>query len=267
MALILDCSVQQANKPAVAFGSASEFWSGKHKMYCFKREYGHLPNGIVAFMSNVFPGKVHDYTVCMSMIPAYKRFLRKDEDELNLADDNPEERRWAALADKAYIGLEHHIRAIIPKKGNITEEEEKRNKTIGKAPVIAENFYGRKVRQFVMAADRFTRSMDQFKKYDDIMTALTNYAIFKKPLRKTEHHVYGNHLEEIRKEYERKQEIRRLQNKARLDRHREALTKGNDSFGSRERFPDGRQISTSSSSEDEVDEIANGFSSLMNFLR
>lgn len=45
VALIVDCSVQQCFRPTGAFAEAKSNYSGKHEMYCWKREFGHLPNG------------------------------------------------------------------------------------------------------------------------------------------------------------------------------------------------------------------------------
>lgn len=47
VALIVDCSVQQCYRPVGAFAEAKSNYSGKHEMYCWKREFGHLPNGKV----------------------------------------------------------------------------------------------------------------------------------------------------------------------------------------------------------------------------
>lgn len=47
VALIVDCSVQQCFRPTGAFAEAKGNYSGKHEMYCWKREFAHLPNGKV----------------------------------------------------------------------------------------------------------------------------------------------------------------------------------------------------------------------------
>lgn len=50
VALIIDCCVQKCYRPTGSFGESKANWSGKHWMYCWKREYAHLPNGkIVSF--------------------------------------------------------------------------------------------------------------------------------------------------------------------------------------------------------------------------
>jgi hypothetical protein len=78
---------------------------GKHGFHCYKREFGHPPNGMVAFVSDVFPGSRHDMVVCQTMTDEYAAFLAKGHDSDDLEDPQPDARSWAVMADKGYISL------------------------------------------------------------------------------------------------------------------------------------------------------------------
>jgi hypothetical protein len=74
VAIVLDCSVQEIPMYAGSFSDVKIFYSNKHKKYCVKKEYAHLPNGKVCFVSNFFPGSKHDFSVFLANLEIYKKF-------------------------------------------------------------------------------------------------------------------------------------------------------------------------------------------------
>ena len=59
--LIVDCTVCQIRRPAVNFNDAKVFYSGKHGMYCLKKEICVNARSVTAaIISQAFPGSVHD---------------------------------------------------------------------------------------------------------------------------------------------------------------------------------------------------------------
>jgi hypothetical protein len=228
--LIVDCSVQECERPAGHFGGEQKrFFSGKHHYHCYKREYAHLPNGSVAFISDVFPGSVHDMTVCRTMHEKYSQFVAKKPDELKLEDPDVGATSWAILADKGYIGLDQALRAIVPNRANSRTAAPTPSSATsrvrgapdsttilqarhGSARVACENFYGRKVRCFQISRNCFTATMDKFRVVDDITTALTNYHLLKRPLRREDAHLHRVLLEERKEKAITRIERKRAQN-------------------------------------------------------
>ena len=218
VALIIDCSVQECERPAGHFGGEQKrFFSGKHHFHCYKREYAHLPNGMVAFVSEVFPGAMHDMTVCRTMQEKYAQFLAKKPDEIDLKDPDVGATSWAILADKGYAGLEQGLRAILPIRENSRARGGSDSTTIyearlGGARIMCENFYGRKVTCFLISRNCFTASMDKFKVVDDITTALTNYHALKRPLRREDAQLHRALLAEKKEKATARIERKRAQN-------------------------------------------------------
>ena len=167
-------------------------------------------------------------TVCRTMQAKYATFLEKKPAELELEDPEEGAATWAILADKGYNGVEQAIRAIVPPRENMRvaatpSSSASRGRgardsaTIiqaqhGAARVLCENFYGRKVRCFLIARNCFTSSMDKFKVVDDIMTALTNYHILKRPLRRDDAQLHRALLAEKRDNAKAKTEHKRERN-------------------------------------------------------
>lgn len=178
VALILDCSVQKIPRYCGGFNDVKTFFSNKHKIYCVKKEYGHLPNGKVAFVSKFYPGSKHDYNIFLNNITIYKNFLRKN---------NGNNEYWKIMADKGYEGANTHIPSVLPKKGtNLTSSDIRENSRISRCRIICENFYGRM--KVLWGAARLKINKD-LKNYDDVImicVSLTNYHIDIHPLRATD---------------------------------------------------------------------------------
>ena len=115
VALILDCTVQEVPRYGAQFNDSKIFYSEKHKIYCVKKEIGHLPDGSACFVSNYYPGSKHDFHIFLKNVAHYKELLKKDEKENEY---------WHIMADKGYEGAKSYMPAILPKKGaNISSIE------------------------------------------------------------------------------------------------------------------------------------------------
>ena len=135
VALVLDCSVQEIPRYMGTFNDMKVFYSNKHKKYCVKKEYGHLPNGQVCFISKFYPGSKHDFHVFLDNKEIYKTFLLKHDSVSDF---------WKLMADKGYEGAGDHIPCILPKRGtNFSTSEMRENIRISNSRIICENFYGR----------------------------------------------------------------------------------------------------------------------------
>ncbi|PWA02209.1 hypothetical protein BB558_001657 [Smittium angustum] len=84
------------------------------KKYFVKREFAHLPDGRVAFMSPIRYGPVHDFHIFLSRRKIYGQFLMKSPHELS----SNESQHWPIIADMRYIGINGYLPDIIPTKGN-----------------------------------------------------------------------------------------------------------------------------------------------------
>lgn len=77
VALVLDCTIQPVPKFAGGHREVKVFYSLKHRCYCVKKEFGHLPNGKACFVSKYYPGSKHDFSIFLENVPTYQQFLTK----------------------------------------------------------------------------------------------------------------------------------------------------------------------------------------------
>ena len=115
--------------------------------------------GMVAFVSEPYPGARHDFIIFRESVAKYREFLEKRVDEEDFDDPEQSQAHWALLADKGYTGAEAYLRALIPKKPTtlraLTAQEIAYNERLSSARVICENFYGRMKGLFKICSDRF----------------------------------------------------------------------------------------------------------------
>ena len=170
------------------FNEAQYYFSGKHHAYSYKTEIGHTSNGSAMFVSDVYAGSVHDFSIFKDNVSVYKEFLKKRtndgniEDKGELKDQYPS--LWSAIADKGYQGAIELLRMILPKKGKkLKREDIERNKKISKNRIICENFYGRLKKLFKIMEEKFRWDENMYGTVMQICVALTNYHIMKYPLR------------------------------------------------------------------------------------
>ncbi len=141
---MVDASFQPCYCPKAPFEESKIYFSGKHYSYGIKRTFGHALDGRVVFVLPHIPGAVYDMSNFTSNVHIFHSFLDKQEDEHSLNNPDPNEERWAMLADKGYTGANAYVQAILPfKKKNLLQHEEEHNKKVSREHIICENYYGR----------------------------------------------------------------------------------------------------------------------------
>lgn len=182
VALILDCTIFNINRPCGSFDESRLFYSNKHGRYCTKMEIGVLPNGSAAFYSQLYPGSKHDYSIFSMNLQKYKRFILKETSEMSI-DDEDGNSEWSIMADKGYIGMQSHCRSIIPTRLSGRVNINPDNQEIARERIICENFFGRVKMSFKICRDRFRGDFELLNKVVPICLALTNLLIRDNPLR------------------------------------------------------------------------------------
>jgi hypothetical protein len=65
---------------------------------CEKREYVHMINCIVSYISDWFPGSKHEFSIFLERKDFYQTLLHKTDDSGQI---------WSILADKGYEGMKN----------------------------------------------------------------------------------------------------------------------------------------------------------------
>jgi len=105
---------------------------------------------------------------------------------------------WGVLMDKAYVGAEERVRAIIPKKNPQTQTETSRNEKIGRDRVMCENYYGRMCALWGVISKKYRWDHQCYDKIFGICLALTNADVQTQPLHSDEHIIYHALLQEYK---------------------------------------------------------------------
>ena len=139
---VMDASVVGVPRPDDN-DKARRLYSGKHKKHCVKVQTIHDVNGRLMHLSKVVHGSIHDFALFKDT-NVHVEFKRSFGNNAGI------------LVDKGYTGIKNYIpQSVVPKKkpknGSLTYEESERNKQIGKARIIIENFYGRAKNYFKVA--------------------------------------------------------------------------------------------------------------------
>ena len=150
---VVDCTVVEIHGPDLPFGEKDEYYSGKHKRHCLKKEViVNVRSGTAAMISKAYPGSTADIEV-----------LRRHAAEVNqmLGPSH-------VLADKGYRGDTRVPNCQVAADGNEAER---------RARVIVERFFGRLKKTFIVFARQWELSWTAFSDYFDIACGLTNVAI------------------------------------------------------------------------------------------
>lgn len=180
--------------------------------------------GMVAFVSPVFGGAVHDMTIFSTMLPTYELFLLKSPAEIHVEDSLPNQLSWALLADKGYVGANERIRCVVPIKsvGPLTPEQKEYNDCLSSTRVICENYYGRLKQKFKCQSDCYKGDAKFYEIFSDICIALTNYDIVQRPLRQDDYRFYSKLLKNDQLKKEEKKRIRHEKYLERKERRQNA---------------------------------------------
>ena len=195
--LIVDCTVCQVKKPALHFDDAMAHFSGKHKLYCLKKEAClNIRSGTAAIVSKAFPGSVSDIEV-----------LRSHSGEVNAVLAGR-----SMLADLGYRGVQHDVPTIV-----VCDMQHIQNRT---RRVLVECYFGRLKCLWSVFSARWKLGDKVFDDFFDLACCFTNMDVLHRPLRETDREFNQGLLNLLRNERERALEERRLANAAYRERRR-----------------------------------------------
>ncbi|KAF0759481.1 hypothetical protein AaE_003697, partial [Aphanomyces astaci] len=116
----VDVKCQPSLWPTGRFSEQKHYYSGKHNLYGYKIEAAVSPDGRCVAMSASHPGSVHDLTIMHSRVKDHEANLAKSPSDAALPDhgelSNQFRGSWACLVDMGYIGIQHSLRGIHPKR-------------------------------------------------------------------------------------------------------------------------------------------------------
>ncbi|RHY39850.1 hypothetical protein DYB30_009111 [Aphanomyces astaci] len=102
---------------------------------------------------------------------------------------------WACLVDMGYIGIQHSLRGIHPKRrpvnGSLGASDLERNHAISSDRVIVENFFGRVCLMWQVSYSTFTWSEKNYTAIQRTTFALTYFHLSLMPLRREDEAFYG----------------------------------------------------------------------------
>ena len=163
-ALIVDCTVCEIRRPGLPFKKAKQFFSGKHSMYCLKKEVCvNVRTGTAALISPAFPGSVHDISLLRSHAQEVRDILGEK----------------ALLADLGYRGAENDIPTIIVCDEHDVELRSRR--------VLVECFFGRLKTLFYIFSHTWAMKEEVFDLFFNLACAMTNLDILNRPLQSTDY--------------------------------------------------------------------------------
>ena len=218
-ALVVNVIFQPTYRPKTRFHEGRLYYSKKQHQYGVKTQIAHASDGRAMFVGKHGPGSVHDYSLFVKDVPTYKKFLKKRNNEAGLEDDgvlqNTYGDAWALLAGKSYQGAASVLRAIVPKTGKLTREDEAYNKRIAHERTICANFYGRMKMMWAIMRNTFRWDHEQYDRVVQVCVALTNFHIRHSPLR------YNMTLSRDGELYHRIEATKRREGEVREAKHRE----------------------------------------------
>ena len=155
---VVDCTVVEITGPDLPFGQKDEYYSGKHKRHCLKKEViVNVRSGTAAMVSEACPGSVPDIVV-----------LKRHAEEVNRMLGVTR-----LLADDGYRGDTHVNNLTLASNGGDGER---------RARLIVERFFGRLKNVFFVFSKTWELSYTAFDDFFDIACALTNITILLAPL-------------------------------------------------------------------------------------
>ncbi|KAM0679029.1 hypothetical protein BDAP_000408 [Binucleata daphniae] len=73
-----------------------------------------MPNGMVCYVSNYYPGSKHDFSIFLNSLVMYKKLIRKKNDIRAY---------YHIMADKGYEEASHYLPSILPKKAETSHQK------------------------------------------------------------------------------------------------------------------------------------------------
>ena len=152
---VIDCTVVQIKHPHVDFNEAKVWFSGKHFVYCVKKEVVvNAATGTAALVSAGRPGSVHDLTVMRANADAINRLVGGS----------------VLLADKGYRGGRPAVPTLyVVEDGDADVFRTKR--------ALVECFFGRLKKKYSAFGTKWTLSVDVFDVFFDCACAMANVDI------------------------------------------------------------------------------------------
>lgn len=147
-ALLIDHHTTEVFRPKTRFSEAKIYWDGKNHCYGLKSEVAVSASAphYCQFVQRYTVASVHDYADLKSHYTSYLEYLLKTPEEAALFPADVQNRYWAAILDKAYIGPAADtpdFRRVTPQKAPRTPQEAQRNVQISRDRVPIECFFGR----------------------------------------------------------------------------------------------------------------------------
>ncbi|ETV77449.1 hypothetical protein H257_08866 [Aphanomyces astaci] len=187
----VDVKSQPSLRPTVRFAEQKHYLSGKHHLYGYKIEAAVSPDERCVAMSNAHPGFVHDLTFLHTRREPHTTNLTKSACEAALPDHGELSAEymttWACLVDMGFIGVNHTLRGIHPKRspqtGFLDAADVERNLRVSSDHVVVENFFGRVYSFWKVSYATFTWGEKIYGVIQRTTFALTNFHLSLIPAR------------------------------------------------------------------------------------
>jgi hypothetical protein len=174
VALLLDSSSFEVNRPRARFEEAKVYWDAKNGIYALKKEVAVAarPPHYALFSQPGEVGSVHDYMILKSTYQRYLPYLRKTPGENERLPHDRQHSFWAVICDKGYIGPAQdtpQFRRCTPKKGGrLTVADIQWNEELNTTRVPVECFFGRLQKLWAITREVYRAD------HDHICILLTN---------------------------------------------------------------------------------------------
>ena len=168
VAAIVDATEQPMHRPQDK-DEQKRYYSGKKKRHTLKTQIVVRPTGELMHVSDTAPGSQHDKSL---------------DDQSGVADHLASDE--AMMGDRGYQGIQHAHQSVLPHKkprgGELTDEQKAFNRRLSKARVVVENTICQ-IKTFRVVADRYRHPRHSHNDVFNIVAALVNRRIQRRPLR------------------------------------------------------------------------------------
>ena len=166
---VVDATVQQINKPTLAFNEAKKWWSAKHHFYCYKSQVITDVKGAALHVVTAIPGATHDITVFRDHLPEVTALMERHPNRVK-----------RILADKGYQAQDIEC-LLTPIKCNpgstLTQDQKLFNERIAKVRIIIENFFGRLKNRYTIIGSKYRGMCERYNPIFMICFSLVNFEL------------------------------------------------------------------------------------------